>query len=443
MALSRNGMEGGVAVSESAVLEAVLGRIWANPRIVSDFQALCDCGGRFAGTASEARAQAFLAERLAAIAPVRRDTVPYRGWTRGPARVALPDGQTLAAHALVRSVATPQAGLAAPLVDLGRGTPADILRAGETVRGAIVLVRHEFMLGRDHVHRRRKYDAARAAGAAGFLIAAHLPGVGPVTGSSGDGGAGHIPCAGVGFEEAARLAALDGEPVTLHVGGVFADASATNLLATIPGTGEELVVLSAHIDGHDLAESAIDNASGLACALAAAEALADVVPALPRGIEIGLFTIEEWGLAGSEAHLAAMPETDRARRVLNVNLDSVAGDDALTALTSGVPGMDVFLRAALAPAGLSVGLHPGFMGNSDHANYLRAGIPAFRLCAGFERAGSALSLLLTRADTRDKVHPHQLKTAASVTAAILLAACSGARLPPRLDAATVARLISG
>lgn len=428
---------------DQAVLETVLGRIWASPRIVEDFHALCDCGGRFCGTASEARAQALLAARLGAIAPVRRERVPYRGWTRGPARVGLPDGRTVEAHALVRAVVTPEAGLTAPLLDLGRGTPADIARAGEAVRGAIVLARHEFMLGRDHVHRRKKYDAARAAGAAGFLIAGNVAGVGPVTGSSGDGSPGHVPCAGVSHEDAARLAALAGQPVTLHIGGTFTDATATNLLATIAGTSGDLVVLSAHIDGHDLAESAIDNASGLACALAAAEALRDVVPRLPRGIEIGLFTIEEWALAGSEAHLAAMPQAERARRVLNVNLDSVAGDDALTALTSGVPGMDAFLRDALAPAGLEIGTHAGFMGNSDHANYLRAGIPAFRLCAGFDRPASPLALLLTRADTRDKVHPHQLKAAASVTAAILLAACGGTVLPPRLDPAAAARLTAG
>jgi aminopeptidase YwaD len=436
-------MEDGVAHLDEAVLESVLGRIWANTGIISDFHALCDCGGRFAGTESEARAADYLAERLAAFAPVRREAVAYRGWSRGPARVVLANGHAIAAHALVRSAATPAAGLVAPLRDLGRGTPADIARAGAAVHGAILLVRHEFMLGRDHIHRRKKYDAARAAGAAGFLIATHLPGVGPVTGSSGDGGPGHIPCAGISYEDAARLAAVDGAPVTLHVAGSFADATATNLLATIPGTGRELVVLSAHIDGHDLAESAIDNASGLACALAAAEAVGHIVPALPRGIEIGLFTIEEWALAGSRAHLAAMSHEDRTRRVLNVNLDSVAGDDGLTALTSGVPGMEAFLRQALAPAGLAIGFHAGFMGNSDHANFLHAGIPSFRLCTGFERPAGPLSLLLTGADTRDKVHPHQLKTAAAVTAAILLAACAGATLPGMLDAATVARLTAG
>ncbi|MCU0987935.1 MAG: hypothetical protein MUC89_23950, partial [Acetobacteraceae bacterium] len=113
------------------------------------------------------------------------------------------------------------------------------------------------------------------------------------------------------------------------------------------------------------------------------------------------------------------------------------------ALTSGVPGLAEFLHGSLAPAGLALGIAPRFMGNSDHANYLRAGIPAFRLAAGFDRPATPLSLLLTRADTRDKVTPHQLKTAASVTATILLAACGGEGLPLPLDDEAASRLTAG
>ncbi len=427
----------------TTVLRDVLGTIWAERRILDDFHTLCDCGGRFAGTESEARAREVLAAALAEFAPVRREDVAYRGWSRGPARVVLGDGTAFEAEALVRSPATPPAGLAARLVDCGQGRPEDIARAGGQVRGAIVLARHEFMIGRDHVHRRRKYDAARAAGAAGVLIANHVPGPGPVTGASGDGSPGHVPCAGISAEAGARLAGAHGEAVTLHVAGTFHDRVATNLFGTIAGRGEGLVVLSAHYDGHDLAESAIDNASGLACALAAARAVAAAVPGLAHGLEVAFFTIEEWALMGSEEHLAAMAPAERARRKLNVNLDSVAGDDTLVALTSGVPGLAEFLRAALAPAGLALGMVPRFMGNSDHANYLRVGIPAFRLAAGFDRPATPLSLLLTRADTRDKVTPHQLKTAASVAATILLAACADQGLPAPLDAESAARLTAG
>jgi aminopeptidase YwaD len=258
------------------MLEEVLARLRADRALESDFDALCGFGGRFAGTESEARAREWLASRLADATggPVRREPVRYRGWTRGASSAVDSTGAIWPAQALGRSTA---AELAAPLLDLGRGTPDDVAAAAGDVRGAIVLARHEFMLGAGHVHRRRKYDAARAAGAAGFLIACHEPGLGPVTGSAADGGPGNIPCAGISHEAGAALAARSGRPVTLRVAGAFADAVAENLFATVPGRGDSLVVLSAHIDGHHLAESAIDNATGLACALAVARALANVV----------------------------------------------------------------------------------------------------------------------------------------------------------------------
>ena len=109
-------------------LQTALGRIWASRSIGEDFATLCSFGGRFAGTESEALAREWLAGRMtqATGVPVLRDAVPYRGWTRGPASIVLPNGQTLPALGLVRSVATPSQGLVAPLRDLGRGTPKDI-----------------------------------------------------------------------------------------------------------------------------------------------------------------------------------------------------------------------------------------------------------------------------------------------------------------------------
>ena len=51
------------------------------------------------------------------------------------------------------------------------------------------------------------------------------------------------------------------------------------------------------------------------------------------------------------------------------------------------------------------------MTNSDHANFAAHGIPAFRLIAGFNAPDSNLRLLLTAADTRDKVRPDELDQA--------------------------------
>lgn len=419
-------------MQHSEWLRAAMGRIWASSRIVDDFAALCACGGRFSGTESEARARELLASRVADATgrTVQRGHVHYRGWARGPARLILPDGRSLEAQGLVRTPATPPQGLTARLVDLGRGTPGDVESAQERVRGAIVLARHEFMMSGGHVHRRKKYDAARDAGAAGFVIACHEPGGLAVTGSSGDGGSDHIPAVGISYEAGAALTTCAEQRITLHTAGSFADSVAENLFAAIPGTGPQRVVLSAHYDGHDQAASAIDNASGVVAAIAAAEALRDIVPGLPRGLELALFSVEEWALIGSRCHLETMDPGGRADIAFNINLDSVGGDAALTAVIGGFPCIAAFIARALQPAGLSVGLHHGFMANSDHANFVRHGIPALRLCAGFDKLHSHLRFLLTAADTPDKVHPHELKTAACVAAALALAACTDPDLPP-------------
>ena len=427
------------------MLATAMGRIWTSRQIEHDFAALCACGGRFAGTESEARAREYLAGRLAQATrcDVIRNPVPYRGWTRGDAHLVLPDGSRVQALGLVRTQSTPPEGLAGPLLDLRRGTPADMARTGAAMRGAVVMVRHEFMMGSDHVHRRRKYEAARAAGAAAFVIAYHEPGGLAVTGSSGDGSNGHIPAIGISLESAAQLSAFAGQPVMLHTSGRFDDAVAENLIVRLPGTGNERVVLSAHYDGHDPAVSAIDNASGVIAAIAAAEALRDLVPTLPRGLEVALFTVEEWALIGSRLYLENMNAEARSRIAFNVNLDSVAGDAALTAITGGFPGVAEFVTRALDGVGLSVGIHHGFMSNSDHANFVRQGIPALRLCAGFDRPGSHLRFLLTAADTPDKVHPHELKTAACVAAALVVAACTDAALPDRVKPIDGVRISEG
>jgi Zn-dependent M28 family amino/carboxypeptidase len=96
---------------------------------------------------------------------------------------------------------------------------------------------------------------------------------------------------------------------------------------------------------------------------------------------------------------------------LDINLDSVGGAANLTALTSGFANLDRWVRDAAARTGLSLATHLPLMSNSDHANFAAHGIPALRLIAGFGSADSHLRLLLTAADTRDKVRPDELDAA--------------------------------
>lgn len=416
--------------------------ITTSQAIVEDFHELCDFGGRFAGTESEARARQYLASRLSQVsgAQVREAPVPYRGWDRGPGSVTIVGGPRFLATPLGRSPSTGPEGLRAPVLDLGRGTPDDFNRAGDQVRGRIVLVRHEYMLASDHVHRRKKYAMAKARGAAGFLIASHLPGDLLVTGSAGSVAADDIPGAGLSMESGDVLSRHQAD-VVLNVQGLFHDRAAINLIAEIPGRTEEYIVLCAHIDGHDLAASAIDNASGLSCVLAATSALRNVIPNLRRGLMIAFFNVEEWAVIGSRHFLENLPEAKRRSLSFNVNLDSIAGSSRLAVMTSGVPAAEAALARVNDLPGLGLGRHARFMDNSDHANFIRSGIPALRLCAGLDEPNSNLRFLLTSGDTPDKVRPAELRAAATAAIALTLAV-SEADLSP-LSQDEVRRIMAG
>jgi aminopeptidase YwaD len=405
----------------------IAARVTADERLAEDFSRLCDFGGRLAGTESERRALDYVRQTAGAATgmPVGSLPVPYRGWSARSARLVLPGGKVHRCHPLVRTIATPPGGLAAEVVDLGRGTPEEFEAHAGDIRGRVVLVRHELMFSAGTIHRRRKYELARAAGAVGFLIASPLPNA-LVSGSSGRDGDDGIPALGITPETAAllRRTARGWPRIELTIETVEAPAETETLVVEVPGQTDEWVVLSAHVDGHDVNESAMDNASGVAAALSALRAVAPACKGLQRGIRAMFFSVEEWALTGSAVYVASLSDAEKSRIALNVNLDSVAGSANLAALTSGYAEIEPFLLSVADANGHALRTIRPLLVNSDHANFAMAGIPAFRLVAGYDDPTANLRHVLTEADTRDKVTITELKQATQLTAAILVAACS-------------------
>ena len=412
--------------------------------LMDDFRTICGFGGRFAGSDSETAATEWLAGRLAQVSGVapRRVPVAYRGWSRNEAALErIGDrGGSYECISLVRSPATAPGGLEADLIDLGRGTEADFDAADAAIEGNIVLVRHEYMFAARTVHRRRKYAWALERGAAGFLIASHIPGPGhPVTGSSGATPERGIPAAGISAATADALTRGGPARVRLRVDVSEAPCRSDNLILDLPGrrsadpgsadSSSEWVVLSAHIDGHHLAESAMDNGTGLAAVLGVVAELAPRVADFECGIRVGLFTLEEWALAGSADYVDGLTDKERAAIRLDLNLDSIAGSARLTALTSDFPALEAWLLERAAAHGVTLGAHRPLMANSDHYNFARAGIPAARLVAGFDEPESNLRLVLTPDDTRDKVRADDLAAATRLVARLVEDACRA----PTLD----------
>lgn len=403
-------------------------------KVMADLNAICETGGRFAGTESEVLAREYLAKRLEDIsgAAPERFAIEDTGWSRGDASIErVSDGTVFPCVSLVRSPETPEGGLVADLIDIGRGTEADFEAHSDVIPGKVVMVRHEYMFAAETTHRRRKYEWAIDRGAAGFLIASHLSGDLPVTGSSGATPEKGIPAAGISAETAASLTADGTKQINIRIEAKSEPRRTENLLLDIPGRTDEWVVLSAHIDGHHLSESAMDNGTGLAAVLNALRAVRPCADTFERGLRIGFFTVEEWALAGSAAYVDDMTDAERESIKLNINLDSVAGDSEITALTSDFEKAETWMVEQATGIGQKLRAYRPLMRNSDHYNFARHGVPAARLVAGFDKPDSNLTYVLTPADNRDKIDPADLARATQLTAGLVLAACNAKTLDLR------------
>jgi aminopeptidase YwaD len=93
--------------------------------------------------------------------------------------------------------------------------------------------------------------------------------------------------------------------------------------------------------------------------------------------------------------------------------------------------LEPFLLEVAAANGHALRCVRPLMMNSDHGNFALAGIPAFRLVAGYDDPLANARYVLTPADTRDKVARAELATAAELSAAVIMAACDAAEAEAR------------
>lgn len=406
-------------------------------KLWGDFESICNIGGRVAGTHEEERTLALLEHRLSAYAyPVQSYPFSFTAWNCEKAELAIIGDTTSALPCvpLVYATTTPDEGIAAPVLDAGRGTLAELDALAAEIPGKIVLMRHEYMFSTEHVHRFLKLTRAAELGAVGALFAADIPEVSSVTGASQPSVG--LPAVGISNEVADRFRRSDPLPIArIKISGQSGVSTSRNLILDIPGHTNEIVVVSAHVDGHALAESAIDNASGVAAVLAVADAVTARASPLRRGVRFCLFGAEEWGLIGSERYLAGMDLQEQNAIALNVNIDSVGFGAKTTALTSGFANLDQFCNDLAQEYDLNIATHGPFMPNSDHANFARRGIPAMRLVGGFNDPTSNARFVLTDGDTRDKVDKSHLVEA--VRAALVLTMRAASAEPATIRALRV------
>ncbi|MCF2165656.1 M28 family metallopeptidase [Halobacterium salinarum] len=375
-------------------------------------QRLVDTPTRMAGSDGEREAAAATRDALAQHADdAWLDTFPVQGWTRGDSAIETPADTTADTIALPRSPAGTAAG---EFVDLGYGLPADFEDAD--LDGAIVMVAADVPDWYDrHLHRREKYAHAVAAGAAGFVYMNHVAGCLPATGSvgTGDDPIGEIPAVGVSTETGTRLSRrFEHDTVTLTVDADTHDATSQNVHATLgPNTDAELLVTS-HVDAHDITDGAMDNGAGTAMAVELARILAARESALDTRVHFVCFGAEEVGLVGSH-HDAAQRDLDDVRAVLN--LDGVVRERTLKLYTHRFDALGDAANAVSDTFAHPITVAPALNPHSDHWAYVKHGVPGYHATSD---AAGGRGWGHTSADTLDKLELRTFREHAILLAAL-------------------------
>jgi Zn-dependent M28 family amino/carboxypeptidase len=176
-----------------------------------------------------------------------------------------------------------------------------------------------------------------------------------------------------------------------------------NVIAKFAGSDpklkDEYIIYTAHwdhfgigepVNGDNIYNGALDNASGCAQVLEIARAFTKIAPRPKRSILFLMVTAEEQGLLGSQ-YYAEFPLYPLAKTVANINIDGInqwGRTKDLTLVGLGASDLDDYARDAAAEQGrvLRPDAEPekGFYYRSDHFNFAKKGVPALDPDSGID-----------------------------------------------------------
>lgn len=197
------------------------------------------------------------------------------------------------------------------------------------------------------------------------------------------------------------------KPVALNVSAssvlnsTIHHASSDNVMALLPGSErpEELIVYMGHWDhlgtnpdlqGDQIFNGAIDNATGIAGILEIAERFVTQDQPPKRSVLFLAVTLEESGLLGSKFY-AANPIYPLDHTVAAINLDAMhlpGPTRDLVVIGLGNSELEDILKPIAEKQGRSLrpeaGLEKGFYYRSDHFSFAKAGVPALYAKSGID-----------------------------------------------------------
>ncbi len=197
-----------------------------------------------------------------------------------------------------------------------------------------------------------------------------------------------------------------------------------NVEATIQGTGDRHLWLTAHMDSAGNA-GANDNASGLTSLLETAEAVAKIRPEYT--VHFVAYDLEEEGLLGSSRYVDRTVKDIRDREgeraiIGNINSDMIGYEknafDAVMGACDKAGPLNDALRRAAREINSPIELNEKCLGRSDHQSFWDANLPAIVLTDG--SVYDNYPYYHAHSDTADKLNPRYLQAMIQLTAAATL-----------------------
>jgi len=395
-----------------------------------------EIGPRLAGSDADQRARDWAVAKFKELGydKVYTEPVTYPLWQRRSEHGAIvaPFPQPLVLTALGYSAGTPQGGLTAQVVKFDS---LDALKAADpvSIKGKIVYVGYRMQRAKDG----HDYGMGSAVRTTGAVIAAGKGAAGYLLRSAGTDAHQRIAHTGVtGFRDpktaipAAALSNPDadqlervlayGKPVTVKLDldcGIVGEYTGANVIGEITGRKhpEQVVAIGGHLDSWDPGTGAIDDAAGVAIAMAAGKLIGDLPQRPDRTIRVIAFANEEMGLWGGRAY-ADKHATDAGKFQLGTESDFGAGRiwRMSASVKPGARGAIEQIAKVLEPLGVAYDANRPGGGGSDLSQMHAKGMAALSLT---QDGTHYFDWHHTANDTLDKVDPTELAQNVAVYAA--------------------------
>jgi carboxypeptidase Q len=414
-------------------------------------------GPRLSGSAQAGAAVERVAARMRALGAtvtLEKTVVPH--WVRGEETAALTEWpgqvpgttQKIVLTALGNSVATPPAGLTAPVLVVSSFAALKALPAS-AVTGKIVLFNIPF--DKEMTAQGKGLEAyvqvapyrvigpsiAAKLGAAAVLVRSlgsedlRIPHTGTLLYVDG---VRKVPAAAVTAEDAGLIARLAGQgPITMRLTltpQTLPPGTSYNVIADWKGSEhpEQVVIVSGHLDSWDLGTGATDDGAGIVTAMETIQLLQSLDIHPRRTIRFVAWMNEEFGASG-----AATYGTEHAAEFGNhvAAMESDLGCDHPTGLYVNSPTLEKYLAPVgevLKPIGAGTLTSIEEIPSEDLAPMIAGGVPSL---APAQDSRFYFNTHHTAADTLDKVDKHHLAENAAVIAVTAYALADAAVPAPR------------